>query len=83
MQISNDLQKAILNNPTSIKSVEVYYPDEVQISGFTKSVTAIPFSVLLSLHEVVKGGDEYHRINFTEAEKIVLIFHNGETQVFN
>lgn len=82
MKVAKELEIAIVNDISDIKSVDVNYSDGDEISGFIKSAKFTPLEVTLCKHQTLKGENPYHFLNFERANKITLIYHNGTTKIF-
>jgi hypothetical protein len=82
MEISRELEMAIANDNTAIKSVDVTYHNGEVISGFVKSAKFIPLAITLCKHQTLKGENPYHYLDFNNAVRIELLYHNGETKLF-
>ncbi len=82
MDISKDLEMAIANDTTAIKSVDVTYRTGEEVSGFVKTAKFLPLAVTLCKHQTLKGDNPYHNLDFNAAIRIELLYHNGETKLF-
>ena len=82
MKMSKELEMIIANETDAIKSVEVKYYDRATVAGFVKHAKFIPLDVTLCKHQVPKGENPYHIIDFYKAICITIIYHNGTNKVF-
>lgn len=82
MEVSKELEKAIANEHTQIKSVNVTYDTGELVSGFVKTAEFMPLSVTLCRHQTVSGENPLHNIDFDTATQIELLYINGTTKLF-
>lgn len=83
MKINKELRRVFANEHSLIKSVKVEYSNGDNISGFIKEVNFEGLNVTLCQHEVARGENPYHKLNFEEAVEVKLIFEDETEKVFN
>jgi len=83
MELTNDLRKALYDGFDNAKSVEVSYGDDDHISGFVKNINmGSAFEVVLCKHRSQKNESPLHYLDISQATKIVIIYPDGVSQVF-
>lgn len=82
MEPPRELQMALINDFSSIRSIEATYSDGSTISGFAKKIRPIPFQVTLCKHEVYRGENPYVLLDFKRISRITVEHHSGKTEVF-
>ena len=82
MNLSKELQMAIVNDFSTIKSVDVFYANGETVSGFLKNVSIIPLDVILCKHRAPRNESPYHNLDFDSAIKIQIIYQDGTVKEF-
>jgi hypothetical protein len=84
MEIEKELTMALCNDFGDIKDVEVIYKNGEQVNGFVHKLNMNnPISVILCKHEVPRGENSDHFLDFNKANAIKLTYHSGEIKEFS
>ncbi len=82
MNVSKELDMSLANDMQKISSVEVTYNDDNFVAGFVHKVKFSPLEVILCKHEVPRGEDPNHYLDFENAVRIVLIYRGEDPKIF-
>lgn len=82
MIVTKELEMTIANEMQSIKSVDVIYINGKIVSGFISTAIFAPLEIILCKHQVVKGENLYHNLDFSHIQTINIQYHNGLNKTF-